>query len=82
MTRDEILAELRRANPAARPDRLRIYADAAAQYLDAQDQLAKRGAVVRHPKTGEPIANPYLKIRDDAAKIMLSLPLDSGSIFR
>lgn len=81
MTREEIAKELRRCNKTARPDTLRIYGDAAFEYLDAQGNIEKRGAVVRHPTTGAPIANPYLKIRDAASKVMLSIRMQTGRIF-
>ena len=30
---------------------------------ERQDNIAKNGNVVAHPRTGQPIENPYIKVR-------------------
>ena len=42
------------------------YADAFAEYREASDNIGKHGAIVKHPRTGNPIRNPYLAVRDGA----------------
>ena len=74
----EILQAL---NPRALPAEVAIYADAFAEYASAQSNIAEHGAVVFHPKTGAPIENPYLPIRDKAAAKMLRLALRSGDLW-
>lgn len=51
---------------------LKIFADAKKSYNKAQENIEEYGEIVSHPKTGAPIENPYLKVRDMAAKQMLS----------
>lgn len=52
------------------PDMQKIYNDAKATYDEAQANIEKNGAVVAHPRTGAPIENPYIKIRDKAVATM------------
>ena len=68
--RDEALRLLRAHNRAAPEGKLRIYADAFTDYALAQKNIDENGAVCAHPKTGSPIDNPYLKVRDRAAKAL------------
>lgn len=49
-----------------------IYYNALKSYDKAQENIEEYGEIVTHPKTGAPIENPYLKVRDMAAKQMLS----------
>jgi phage terminase small subunit len=42
------------------------YADAYLEYWEASDNIAEHGAMVLHPRTNNPIENPYLQIRDRA----------------
>lgn len=42
---------------------LHQYADLFVTYREAALNIAKNGAIVAHPKTGAPIENPYLKVR-------------------
>lgn len=42
------------------------YADAYLEYVEASDNITKNGAMVLHPRTANPIENPYLQIRDRA----------------
>lgn len=48
-----------------------IYFNAEASYKKAQENIEKIGEIVTHPKTGAPIENPYIKIREKSAKQML-----------
>lgn len=50
-----------------------MYAHAWAEYREAQDSITKNGAVVANPRTGAPITNPYLKVRDAAESKLLRL---------
>lgn len=66
MTKDEVLSILRRDNPAARSDDVAMYADCFMDYREAQDNIAKNGNIVAHPRTGSPIENPYIKVKASA----------------
>jgi hypothetical protein len=46
-----------------------MYADAFGEYQTAQN-INENGTVVMHPRTGSPIDNPYLRIRDGASKTL------------
>ena len=64
MTREEIIAGLEA--PGARRDVAAMYADAYLEYREASANISEQGAMVLHPRTANPIENPYLKIRDRA----------------
>ena len=53
-----------------RPDRAALYADAFVEYRAAAANIAREGTIVLHPKTGNPIENPYLGIRDRARRTL------------
>jgi phage terminase small subunit len=44
------------------------YADAFVEYREASENIQREGAMVLHPRTANPIENPYLVIRDRALK--------------
>jgi hypothetical protein len=54
------------------PDELRVYRDALFLYNEASENLTKFGAVTAHPKTGQPMVNPYLEIRDRCGRTITS----------
>jgi phage terminase small subunit len=65
MTRDEIVTAL--VDKGATKDRATMYADALLEYREATDNIKEHGVIVSHPRTANPIENPYLIIRDRAA---------------
>ena len=68
--RDRLTTSLRSSNPYAQPAAIMIYVDALAEYRHAQAEIEKHGTVM--VKNGTPIENPYLKVRDRAAKMLLA----------
>jgi phage terminase small subunit len=48
--------------------RATLYADAFCEYREASQNIEQHGIIVQHPRTANPIENPYLVIRDRAAK--------------
>lgn len=66
MTRDEVVSVLRRDNPKGRGDDIAMYADSFMDYQEAQENIARNGNVVAHPRTGQPIENPYIKVKVSA----------------
>jgi len=64
--RDEVVALLRRDNPNARADDVAMYADCFVDYQEAQQNIEKNGNIVLHPRTGQPIENPYIKVKTNA----------------
>lgn len=64
VTRDAVVATLTGRGVAR--DRAVQYADQYATYHEAQENISKNGAVVANPRTGAPLINPYLAIRDRA----------------
>lgn len=44
------------------------YADAYAEYQEATENIDKNGLIVQHPRTMNPIDNPYMAVRDRALK--------------
>jgi len=66
MTREEIVSVLRRDNPSGRADDIAMYADCFLDYAEAQRNIAEHGNIVSHPRTGQPIENPYIKVKTNA----------------
>lgn len=64
MTRDEIVDALTAKD--VRRDIAVMYADAFLEYAEASENIRKTGSIVAHPRTSNPIENPYLPIRDRA----------------
>jgi phage terminase small subunit len=54
-------------------DRASLYADAYLEYMEASDNIRAQGAMVLHPRTANPIENPYLQIRDRAARTLRAM---------
>ena len=49
---------------------LTVYLDARKLYAEASANIEKNGSVTGHPKTGAPMVNPYLSIREAAGKTL------------
>ena len=62
------VATLGARNPDIHEDVLRIFVDALKLYAEASDNIAKNGALCGHPKTGAPMVNPYVGLRDKCAR--------------
>lgn len=62
--RDGIIAAL--VTRGTRRDVAAQYADAFLEYREASRNISEQGAMVLHPRTANPIENPYLVIRDRA----------------
>lgn len=62
MSRGFLFRYLRAHGVAA--DLATLYAVAFLEYEAAQDNIGRLGAVVSNPRTGVPIDNPFLKVRD------------------
>jgi phage terminase small subunit len=76
MTKLELVEALRGLNPHLPDDRIYQYAAALYDYRTAQANVDEHGAVVFHPRTGAPIENPYLGVRDRATKTIAALTKD------
>lgn len=70
MSKADILEALQKQNPKARPSDLVIYADALTEYRKAQENIDDHGSIVFHPRTGAPIDNPYVRVRDRASALI------------
>ena len=51
-----------------RIDQANFYADTFYEYMKATRNIDEFGIIIKHPRTGNPIKNPYLEIRDQALK--------------
>lgn len=81
MTKSEVVAELRTCNKGAEQAQLALYADVYLEYQVAQANIAEHGTVVFHPKTGAPIRNPYLEVRDAAWNRLQKSDLRTGKLW-
>ena len=62
-----------------RRDLATMYADQLAQYRIASANLAEHGAIVMHPRTNNPIENPFLKVRDSALRALQNMRTVRGA---
>ena len=65
-----VLDALRDANPRAPEDAIRAYASALRDYVAAERNVSEHGAIVYHPRTGAPVENPFLAVRERCAATM------------
>lgn len=71
ITRDEVVdALVERGVPR---DRAVQYADSFVQYQAASVNIAEYGSIIRNPRTGQAVPNPYLKVREGALKALRSM---------
>jgi phage terminase small subunit len=68
VTQAEIAAILLARNPPARRADCEQYAAVFVTWAAAQRNIDKNGAIVLHPKTGAPIENPHLAVRERAMR--------------
>ena len=88
MTREDVIAVLL-ANDKGPPDILRLtraeaalYADCYLEYQTATANIAEHGLIVQRPRTGNPIENPYKKVRDDAHRKLAHMQnLDTSGLW-
>lgn len=71
IVRESMRAELVRAGTPI--DLATVYANAFAEYQEAMANIRSTGAVVANPRTGAPIDNPFLKVRDRAEEKLTKL---------
>ena len=55
------------------------YADAFLEYREASKNISEHGAVCQHPRTSNPITNPYLPIRDAALRKLQNMRTVKGA---
>lgn len=70
-TKIEIAESLAAENPefVKRVDLL-VFAGALKMYVEASANVDKNGAICAHPRTGQPIENPFLAVQERAARVM------------
>jgi phage terminase small subunit len=74
---DQVVAALVEAG--TRRDLAVQYADAFAEYREASKNISEHGAIVQHPRTSNPIENPYLVVRDRALRKLQGMVNVKGS---
>lgn len=81
VTKDVIIAKLEEANPQAPRDRVVMYADCYLEYSEATRNIDQHGAIVANPRTGAPMENPYLKVRDKAFAKLRKIRLNTADLW-
>mgnify|MGYP006346628063 CR=1 FL=1 len=82
VSRDDVISILRRHNPRSPEHDFAIYADAFMSYLAAAANIADNGDICAHPRTGQPIENPYSAVRDKMGKLLRGISLETGDLWR
>lgn len=75
MSRDEVIDFLKKTNPRASMDMVTMYADSFQDYQEAAENIEKNGNIVAHPRTGSPIENPYIKVKNGAMNQLRKIKL-------
>lgn len=73
MNKTAVIELLKKQNPKAKLAEIAMYADAYMDYMAAQRNIDAHGSIVFHPRTGAPIDNPYLRVREKSGATMRSL---------
>lgn len=81
LTPESVLSVLKQDNPTAVLSAMIAYRNLFVEYITAQRNIAANGSMVAHPKTGEPITNPYIKIRDGAHDRMGKIRLKTDRLW-
>ena len=71
LSRGEVVAAL--VGRGVAQDRAVMYSDAYSDYMLATANVREYGPIIQHPRTGNPIPNPYLPIRERALKVLRGL---------
>ena len=71
MTKNEVIEILLSHN--AKRDLCVQYADAYMEYQEATKNIEENGLIVQHPRTMNPMDNPYMSVRDRALKKLQGL---------
>lgn len=78
--KSEVVEMLRRSNPDAREQTLQLYAQSFVEYVEAQANVEANGTVCAHPRTGQPMENPFCRVKSksmaDMTKLAKSLDTD------
>lgn len=81
MTKAQVVEVLLRANSHADRSQVAMYADLFIDYRIAQRNIDANGTVCMHPKTGAPIVNPFLAVRDSTMARLLRFDLETGGLW-
>jgi len=65
--------ELIKDNPRVQKVLLKVFSDAVKMYREALVNIKENGAICKHPRTGSPIENPYLKISEKYGAILVKM---------
>lgn len=82
MTREWVIATLRRANPNARLQDLSLYASHFCDFAQADANVLRNGGITLHPRSGAPIKNPYLDQKEKATKALTGFRLHTEELWR
>ena len=82
MNEQAIYAILKDANQRAPETVLRLFASEFVLFAKSAANIKKFGAIVQHPKTGAPMDNPYLAVRDKSqARLAKMAGLESAKVW-
>ena len=84
VSKDEVLGVLRRSNPTAREQSVQLYAQAFLEYVEAVENIERNGTICAHPRTAQPIENPFCRVKAAAMSAMNKMirQLDSDPLWK
>ena len=71
LTRDQVIEVLE--GRGVRRDRAVQYADQYVAYHAATSNILEYGTIIKNPRTGQAVQNPYNKVRADALKALRAM---------
>ena len=66
----DLLKELTEDNPDVQQVELQVFVDNLLVYREARANVKKNGSIVLHPRTSQPIENPFLKVQAQTGQIV------------
>ncbi len=69
----DLLAELTADNPGVQQVELQVFVDNLLVYRAARENVKKNGPIVLHPRTSQPIENPFLKVQSQTGALLAKM---------
>jgi phage terminase small subunit len=80
-SRDDVIKILEGNNKSLKRDKIIMYCDLYMDYQESAKNIRDNGAICAHPKTGAPIDNPYLKVRQQMIASLVKIRVNSDGLW-
>lgn len=69
----DLLKELAEDNFGVQQVELEVFVDTLLIYRQARENVKANGSIVLHPRTSQPIENPYLKVQQSSGALLAKM---------